>query len=162
MVNYVNPLAMYQGKGQYAGGWYGWQPQNFEEQQWCGWNGPATGDWVPDSHHFPKREPGEREVGELPSPARGDLASPGGSSPCSRPAQPPPPAPPRSPYEWMKKPNYQTQQNPGKAFEQKIGRLIVLVRLGRGLPADVLRRLTGPKPLADDDNERCWSIVLIG
>lgn len=115
MVNYVNPLAMYQSKGgaQYgAGGWYGWQPQQFEEQQWCGWSGPTT-EWTPEPpHHFPKREPGEREVGELPSPARGDLASPGGGSPCSRPSQPP--APPRSPYEWMKKPNYQTQPNPGK------------------------------------------------
>lgn len=113
MVNYVNTLAMYQGKGgQYgASGWYGWQPQNFEEQQWCGWSGaPAAGEWA-DPHHFPKREPAEREVAELPSPARGDLASPGGASPCSRPAQPP--APPRSPYEWMKKPNYQTQTNPG-------------------------------------------------
>lgn len=114
MVNYVNPLAMYQGKGgQYgAGGWYGWQHQNFEEQQWCAWNGPpAGGEWAPDPHHFPKREPGEREIGEMPSPARGDLASPGEGSPGSRPSQPP--APPRSPYEWMKKPNYQTQPNPG-------------------------------------------------
>ncbi|KAI5641128.1 homeobox domain-containing protein [Phthorimaea operculella] len=114
MVNYVNPLAMYQGKGgQYgASGWYGWQHQNFEEQQWC-WNGPpAGGEWAPEPHHFPKREPGEREVGEMPSPARGDLASPGEGSPGTRPSQPP--APPRSPYEWMKKPNYQTQPNPGK------------------------------------------------
>lgn len=49
----------------------------------------------------------------MPSPARGDLASPGEGSPGSgsRPSQPP--APPRSPYEWMKKPNYQTQPNPG-------------------------------------------------
>ncbi|GBP03836.1 hypothetical protein EVAR_2529_1 [Eumeta japonica] len=120
MVNYVNPLAMYQGKGgaQYgAGGWYGWQPQQFEEQQWCGWGGAGPGaatapEWPTEPHHhFPKREPTEREPGELPSPARGDLASPGGAggSPCARPAQPPPP---RSPYEWMKKPNYQTQPNP--------------------------------------------------
>lgn len=115
MVNYVNPLAMYQGKGgQYGGGWYGWQHQNFEEQQWCAWNGaPAGGEWAPDPHHFPKREPGEREITDMPSPARGDLASPGEGSPGSgsRPSQPP--APPRSPYEWMKKPNYQTQPNPG-------------------------------------------------
>lgn len=113
MVNYVNPLAMYQGKsGQYGGGWYGWQHQNFEEQQWCTWNGaPAGGEWAPDPHHFPKREPGDREITDIPSPARGDLASPGEGSPGSRPAQPP--APPRSPYEWMKKPNYQTQPNPG-------------------------------------------------
>ncbi|XP_022829523.1 homeobox protein CDX-1 isoform X1 [Spodoptera litura] len=112
MVNYVNPLAMYQGKGgQYGSGWYGWQHQNFEDQQWCAWNGaPAGGEWAPDPHHFPKREPGEREIADLPSPARGDLASPSEGSPGSRPAQPP--APPRSPYEWMKKPNYQTQPNP--------------------------------------------------
>ncbi|CAG9792034.1 unnamed protein product [Diatraea saccharalis] len=113
MVNYVNPLAMYQGKGgQYGGSWYGWQHQNFEEQQWCAWNGAPTagGEWAPDPHHFPKREPGDREITDIPSPARGDLASPGEGSPGSRPAQPP--APPRSPYEWMKKPNYQTQPNP--------------------------------------------------
>ncbi|XP_037968049.1 homeobox protein CDX-2 isoform X1 [Plutella xylostella] len=106
MVNYVNPLAMYQGKQYGSGGWYGWQPQSFEEQQWCGaWGG---GEWAPEGHHFPKREPGERDAGELPSPARGDPSP--GASPCARPAQPPPP--PRSPYEWMKKPNYQTQPNP--------------------------------------------------
>ncbi|XP_045489134.1 homeobox protein CDX-2 isoform X1 [Pieris rapae] len=110
MVNYVNPLAMYQGKGgQYASGWYGWQHQNFEEQQWCAWNGAPT-EWPTDPHHF-KREPGERDMGEMPSPARGDLASPGEGSPGSRPSQPP--APPRSPYEWMKKPSYQSQPNPG-------------------------------------------------
>ncbi|XP_013134841.1 PREDICTED: homeobox protein CDX-2 [Papilio polytes] len=120
MVNYVNPLAMYQGKGgQYgAGGWYGWQHQNYEEQQWSAWNAAPAGEWPAEPHHFPKREPGEREVGEMPSPARGDLASPGESSPgarSSQPAHPPhPPGPPRSPYEWMKKPNYQTQPNPGK------------------------------------------------
>ncbi|XP_060800620.1 homeobox protein CDX-1 isoform X1 [Amyelois transitella] len=112
MVNYVNPLAMYQSKGgQYGGGWYGWQTQNFEEQQWCAWNGaPAGGEWAPDPHHFPKREPGERDIVDIPSPARGDLVSPSESSPGSRPSQPP--APSRSPYEWMKKPNYQTQPNP--------------------------------------------------
>ena len=112
MVNYVNPLAMYQGKGgQYgAGGWYGWQHQNFEEQQWCAWNGAPAGEWPSDPHHF-KREPGERDIAEMPSPARGDLASPGEGSPGSRPSQPP--APPRSPYEWMKKPSYQSQPNPG-------------------------------------------------
>lgn len=112
MVNYVNPLAMYQGKGgQYGSGWYGWQHQNFEEQQWCAWNGaPTGGEWSSDPQ-FPKREPGEREIADMPSPARGDLASPGEGSPGSRPSQPP--APPRSPYEWMKKPNYQTQPNPG-------------------------------------------------
>ncbi|XP_073967417.1 uncharacterized protein [Choristoneura fumiferana] len=109
MVNYVNPLAMYQGKGQYsASGWYGWQPQNFEEQQWCAWNG-APGEWAPDPHHFPKRSRGERDRGDA-VPARGDLASPGEGSPGSRPSQPP--AAPRSPYEWMKKPNYQTQTTP--------------------------------------------------
>ncbi|KAL0883985.1 hypothetical protein ABMA27_016036 [Loxostege sticticalis] len=120
MVNYVNPLAMYQGKsGQYGGGWYGWQHQNFEEQQWCAWNGaPAGGEWAPDPHHFPKREPGDREITDIPSPARGDLASPGEGSPGSRPAQPP--APPRSPYEWMKKPNYQTQPNPDSLLQVKI------------------------------------------
>ncbi|KAM3968155.1 caudal type homeobox [Aphomia sociella] len=114
MVNYVNPLAMYQGKGgQYGGGWYGWQHQNFEEQQWCAWNGAAAGgEWVSEPHHFPKREPGEREIADIPSPARGDLVSPAVGSPGSRPAQQP--APSRSPYEWMKKPNYQTQPNPGK------------------------------------------------
>lgn len=111
MVNYVSGLGMYQGKGgaQYTGGWYGWQPQQFEEQQWCGWSAP---EWTPDpSHHFPKREPAERELAELPSPVRTELPSPG-SSPCARPSQPP--APPRSPFEWMKKPNYQTQPNPGQ------------------------------------------------
>ncbi|XP_013174982.1 PREDICTED: homeobox protein CDX-2 isoform X1 [Papilio xuthus] len=125
MVNYVNPLAMYQGKGgQYgAGGWYGWQHQNYEEQQWSAWNAAPAGEWPAEPHHFPKREPGERDVGEMPSPARGDLASPGESSPGSRPSQPAhpphPPGPPRSPYEWMKKPNYQTQPNPGFYFTSK-------------------------------------------
>ncbi|XP_050342235.1 homeobox protein CDX-1 isoform X2 [Nymphalis io] len=114
MVNYVNSLAMYQGKGgQYgAGGWYGWQHQNFEDQQWCAWNGtPAGGEWPahPDPHHF-KREPGERDIAQMPSPARGDLASPGSSG--SRPSQPP--ANSTSPYQWMKKQSYQTQPNPGK------------------------------------------------
>lgn len=142
MVNYVNPLAMYQGKGgQYGGGWYGWQHQNFEEQQWCAWNGaPAGGEWVSDPQ-FPKREPGEREIADMPSPARGDLASPGEGSPGSRPSQPP--APPRSPYEWMKKPNYQTQPNPGTYHfyavatslqllqKLKILSILILANLGR-------------------------------
>lgn len=113
MVNYVNPLAMYQGKsGQYGAGWYSWQPQNFEDQQWCTWNGaPAAGEWAADSHHF-KREPGERDVAEIPSPARGDQVSPEEGSPGARHSQPP--APTRSPFEWMKKPSYQSQPNPGK------------------------------------------------
>lgn len=115
MVNYVNSLAMYPGKsGQYGAGWYSWQPQNFDEQQWCSWNGAQTaGEWAADSHHF-KREPGERDVAEIPSPARGDQVSPEEGSPGARHSQPP--APTRSPFEWMKKPSYQSQPNPGIYF----------------------------------------------
>lgn len=115
MVSYVNPLAMYQGKGgQYSSSWYNVQQQSFEEPQWCTWNGPPTApEWPSDPYYF-KREPGERDIGEMPSPARGDMASPGQGSPGSRPSHPP--APSRSPYEWMKKPSYQSQPNPGLYF----------------------------------------------
>lgn len=111
MVNYVNSVAMYQSRGaQYGGGWYGWQHQNLDDHQWSAWNGMPAAEWPGDPHHF-KREPCERDMAEMPSPARGDLASPAQGSPGSRPSQPP--AQPRSPYEWMKKPNYQSQPNPG-------------------------------------------------
>ncbi|XP_077297547.1 caudal type homeobox [Arctopsyche grandis] len=95
MVSYYNPLGMYQKGGGAAcghGGWY--QPPLLEEG--VGWGPPAPwqgGEWAP-----PPRAP---SASASPAPR---------SSPGPR-APPPPPS--RSPYEWMKKPSYQSQPNPG-------------------------------------------------
>lgn len=95
MVSYYNPLGMYQKGGGAAcghGGWY--QPPLLEDG--VGWAPPAPwqgGEWAP-----PPRAP---SASASPAPR----TSPGPRAP--------PPAPSRSPYEWMKKPSYQSQPNPG-------------------------------------------------
>jgi homeobox protein CDX len=55
----------------------------------------------------------------LPSPpvtvhSGSDMSSPGASGPSSSPQINSRPTPVKSPYEWMKKPSYQSQPNPGK------------------------------------------------
>lgn len=57
----------------------------------------------------------------LPSPpitvsAGSELSSPGAPNGASSPQIPSRPTPVKSPYEWMKKPSYQSQPNPGKQF----------------------------------------------
>lgn len=64
----------------------------------------------------------------LPSPpatvhSGSDMSSPGATGPSSSPQISSRPTPVKSPYEWMKKPSYQSQPNPGK---KKISLLSVL------------------------------------
>lgn len=59
----------------------------------------------------------------LPSPpatvhSGSDMSSPGATGPSSSPQIPSRPTPVKSPYEWMKKPSYQSQPNPGKKNSQ--------------------------------------------
>ncbi|XP_070509187.1 homeotic protein caudal-like isoform X2 [Chironomus tepperi] len=66
-----------------------------------------------DHHHMNDAIP------SLPSPpvtvhSGSDMSSPGASGPSSSPQIPSRPTPVKSPYEWMKKPSYQSQPNPGK------------------------------------------------
>lgn len=59
----------------------------------------------------------------LPSPpitvSGSDMSSPGAPNGSSSPHLHSRPTPVKSPYEWMKKPSYQSQPNPGKNFETK-------------------------------------------
>lgn len=66
-----------------------------------------------DHHHMNDAIP------SLPSPpvtvhSGSDMSSPGASGPSSSPQIPSRPTPVKSPYEWMKKPSYQSQPNPGR------------------------------------------------
>lgn len=58
----------------------------------------------------------------LPSPpitvSGSDMSSPGAPNGSSSPHIGSRPAPVKSPYEWMKKPSYQSQPNPGKRFDR--------------------------------------------
>ncbi|XP_018332679.1 homeotic protein caudal-like isoform X2 [Agrilus planipennis] len=70
---------------------------------------------MPSLHHQQVLDP----ESQLPSPpitvSGSDMSSPGagnGNGNVSPPSSRPPPA--RSPYEWIKKPSYQSQPNPGK------------------------------------------------
>lgn len=71
-------------------------------------NGPSSADHINDG------------IPNLPSPpatvhSGSDMSSPGAThGPSSSPQIPSRPTPVKSPYEWMKKPSYQSQPNPGK------------------------------------------------
>ncbi|XP_063237169.1 homeobox protein CHOX-CAD [Bacillus rossius redtenbacheri] len=133
MVSYYNPLAVYRHHQQQqpppgagvgypaaAGAWYPPQPQ-YEEPPHHQWHHShhqhhhhavfPQADWPAPEYHQP-------EAAQLPSPAvtvcSAELASPAAAGPVSPPCAAPRPPPVRSPYEWMKKPSYQSQPNPGK------------------------------------------------
>lgn len=75
----------------------------------------ATQNGSANDHHL------NDSIPNLPSPpvtvhSGSDMSSPGASGPSSSPQIPSRPTPVKSPYEWMKKPSYQSQPNPGKIF----------------------------------------------
>uniref|UniRef100_A0A1B6D341 Homeobox domain-containing protein n=1 Tax=Clastoptera arizonana TaxID=38151 RepID=A0A1B6D341_9HEMI len=120
MVSYYNQLTMYRGQqnsgAQYPSWYPGYHPHVQSQQQFVScMHDPGEQQWSHHHHHFqPGEWPGEAEV-LLPSPpitvsGSSELSSPGLATPPQQPR--PPPA--RSPYEWMKKPSYQSQPNPGK------------------------------------------------
>lgn len=65
----------------------------------------------------------------LPSPpmSSSELSSPGavGGGSVTPPNHPPRPGPVRSPYDWMTKPSYQSQPNPGKCLIINFTQLVV-------------------------------------
>lgn len=123
MVSYYNPLTMYRGgtqqnnAAQYPSWYPGYHTQPQQQFLSC-MHDPGDQQWSHHHHHFqPGEWPGETEA-ILPSPpitvsGSSELSSPGLSTPPQQPR--PPPA--RSPYEWMKKPSYQSQPNPGMLFQ---------------------------------------------
>ncbi|KAL1129970.1 hypothetical protein AAG570_012914 [Ranatra chinensis] len=68
---------------------------------------------VHHQHHPQHHQQDHQEVWEPPQLVAA-LSPPATLSPPQELSPRPPPA--RSPYEWMKKPSYQTQPNPGKPF----------------------------------------------
>jgi homeobox protein CDX1/4 len=71
-----------------------------------------------DNHHHHHHHINDA-IPSLPSPpvtvhSNSDMSSPGASGPASSPQIPSRPTPAKSPFEWMKKPSYQSQPNPGK------------------------------------------------
>ncbi|XP_046665113.1 homeobox protein CDX-1-like isoform X1 [Homalodisca vitripennis] len=112
---YYNPL-MYRGHSQQNPSYPGWYPPGYHQPQQqflsC-MHDAAEQQW--SHHHFsPAEWPVEPEP-VLPSPSVTVQSTSGGSE-LSSPGLPQNPRPPpaRSPYEWMRKPSYQSQPNPGK------------------------------------------------
>ncbi|KAE8573887.1 caudal, partial [Halyomorpha halys] len=92
----------YQQYNMYKQGWYGYQPQQYlscmhEEQGWLVQQAPAGQIQEPVV-------PAGQELWEEPHPQQ--------PPPIEQPQHRVPP--PRSPFEWMKKPSYQSQPTPGK------------------------------------------------
>lgn len=118
---YYNPL-MYRGHGQVAQGpvqGYGsWYPPSYQQcapqQQFLScMHDAAEQQW--SHHHFsPGDWSAEPSEPVLPSPSVTVQSTSGGSE-LSSPGLPQNPRPPqaRSPFEWMRKPSYQSQPNPG-------------------------------------------------
>ncbi|KAG8243526.1 hypothetical protein J6590_044175 [Homalodisca vitripennis] len=111
---YYNPL-MYRGHSQQNPSYPGWYPPGYHQPQQqflsC-MHDAAEQQW--SHHHFsPAEWPVEPEP-VLPSPSVTVQSTSGGSE-LSSPGLPQNPRPPpaRSPYEWMRKPSYQSQPNPG-------------------------------------------------
>ncbi len=72
-------------------------------------NGPNSADHISDGIPLPS-PPATVHSGS-------DMSSPGAThGPSSSPQIPSRPTPVKSPFEWMKKPSYQSQPNPGKKF----------------------------------------------
>ncbi|XP_054263525.1 homeobox protein CDX-1-like isoform X2 [Macrosteles quadrilineatus] len=114
---YYNPL-MYRGQQSpvVPQGYTGWYPPGYHQpqQQFLSCMHDA-GEQQWSHHHF---SPGDWSVEPesiLPSPSVTVQSTSGGSE-LSSPGLPQNPRPPpaRSPYEWMRKPSYQSQPNPGK------------------------------------------------
>lgn len=108
---YYNPL-MYRGQGVQGQSYPGWYPPGYHQapqQQFLScMHDAAEQQW---HHHY-----------DWPAEPEPVLASPGvtgqstsGGSELSSPGLPPRPPPARSPYEWMRKPSYQSQPNPGES-----------------------------------------------
>lgn len=76
-------------------------------------------EWAPDFGSPPGLQPATDA--QLPSPpitvSSSELSSPGAvGDPVTPPQHAGRPIPVRSPYEWMKKPSYQNQPNPGQTY----------------------------------------------
>lgn len=113
---YYNPL-MYRGgvQGVQGQSYPGWYPPGYHQppqQQFlsCMHADAAEQQW---HHHYDWPTAAEPEP-VLPSPGVTGQSTSGGSE-LSSPGLPPRPPPARSPYEWMRKPSYQSQPNPGES-----------------------------------------------
>ncbi|KAJ1529345.1 hypothetical protein ONE63_006133 [Megalurothrips usitatus] len=90
------------------------------------WSPSTTPDYMHHHHHHHHQSLHQHDHAEallpgMPSPpmtvSGSDMSSPSGGGTVTPPSGPGRPLPARSPFEWMKKPSYQSQPNPGKWSE---------------------------------------------